>query len=104
MGNCIIISMDNILGVEGELILSEDTIDRIHARGYFILAQVIFGWRGLFPIWLDADEIGLTGNCVEEWSRYIVPIPCRTMPELGWRLHHMGWKIERQLGCCSRYI
>jgi len=47
------------------------TINTLHQRGMFFLAQVIRRWNEVHPIWKMAMEIDLHGNNTLEWNGFM---------------------------------
>ena len=77
-----------------------EIIDRLHARGFFILAQVIHWWQGLFPIWKRTIEIELVGHNAEVQDNYILEL-IRVVLCLSQGGNSITWGAVLHQGCAE---
>lgn len=67
----ILIGIDHILGAGNEDMIPEQLIHTLNRRGIYFWCQAISLWRGPYPVWKSAQELGLSGHWDLEWDQIV---------------------------------
>lgn len=99
-GNKIFIGLDPIFGAGKDWSIPQEIINVFQRAGIFVWGQVIASWQGPFPIWKEAQVMGLQGQLALQWNKILTIKKnigiCRIEPH-----DYLTWKRKRRTDSIS---